>query len=216
MNRKINSIIIVLTFFISVSCISSIASTHQERESKKITNDNGSEEDTITTEYQKEDFEIKWFTEYESYALYDDKVFLSFEGKIQSKNISTGSTIWESDVEGRIMGVDEEFVYINTSPLRIDAIKQTTGELAWKTMIDLPGNYKICYNELSKCLFILHNDVIVLFGDEFGMPYGPFVVLEKFSGKIKFFSSAPITYANQDILIIKEQLMTLLIIRQSF
>lgn len=208
MNRKFNLIIVVLMVLISISC-SLITNKHQEIESKLPTNDNSANENTIIPNYQnnQKNFEIKWSSEYESYALYDDKIFLSFEGKIQAKNISTGSTTWESDIKGPIMGVDEKFVYINTSPLRIDAIRQSTGELAWKTMIDLPGNYKICHNKLSKCLFIIHDNIVVLFGDNFGLPYGPFVVLDRNSGEIKYYTSDFI-YANQDILIIGEKINT--------
>lgn len=99
-------------------------------------------------------------TETESYSISNDVIYYQLTGgEVVAQNLITGENIWSSDYIGRVLGSDNDLIYIMPSPKRVDALDTGSGEFKWRYLARSDINYY--YQEI-----ITTDDTIMVWDQE--------------------------------------------------
>lgn len=132
---------------------------------------------TIEIESEYKTGTILWSVNTPSHAYSDSSIFIGGSGvPVKSLDFETGSVIWTSDSTGRILGADNDFVYITSSDMRIDALEHDNGSVVWKAFLELPIEFY--FDELTGEFFMSSTSLYV------PVQNGNYIGINKQSGQI--------------------------------
>ncbi|MBC7811007.1 MAG: PQQ-binding-like beta-propeller repeat protein [Burkholderiales bacterium] len=62
------------------------------------------------------------------------------QGQVEAHDMDTGERIWTAESGGRVLGSDQEYVYVSPNPQNIDALSIETGLVSWQSSIEIPDD----------------------------------------------------------------------------